>query len=733
MYRVYLNDKFFFGTGIYSRPHYDIVEPVIEYGRNAIGSFNFTVYRGHPLFNNIKELKSYMEVKKEDKTIFRGRVLTIQSGFYNEKNVVCESCFGYLLDSVQRPFNFTGNYNRKSPEAIFRYFIVEHNTQMALHSNTTLLPDMIKQFKPGVVTVASTESDGLFTCAESDYLSTWECLQEKLVSELGGFFNLRYEEDGNYIDYFPSSINTKYSTITFGKNLIDIKKTENSDEIATIIIPIGGEFNGKKVTIADLPMDTISPDICKKDDYVYSKKGIEKYGRIVKIVEFEDEVNPLFLKSAAEKYLASSLDTIESIELTAADLSAVNADIKSFEIGQSVVVASIPHGISSREFEITKLEINLMQPSQNRLVLGSEVEKISSQRSSGSVTVKGSFYGTNALEEAKKYTDSQVVGLGKSIHDGDERLQTEINSVNSDLTAHKQNCTEQLNAQADQIADKANKVHTHTKSEITDFPQSLPASDVSAWAKAATKPKYTASEVGALPSSTKYAASTEKGGAATMAVGDKNGNDISETYYRKRGGTIGGNTELTQTVVHNQNTIPLIIRRGNTGYGSLGVRAEIGDGSAEGTKTLGYLQWGAEGNFSVRNSSNESMLTITTGGRLVVNNIKTKSGLLLADVSNTNSSEPLTVEIAGLTDKFTSLKVDAVLSNTDGNTHQASFILPVGYVAEGNTYMHSCRGYATKTVFFDSCIYCTLSGAALSFKQLVPGGGYVSSVKIFSL
>lgn len=56
MYRVYLNDTFFFGTGIYSRPHYDIVEPVIEYGRNAIGSFNFTVYRGHPLFNNIKEL-----------------------------------------------------------------------------------------------------------------------------------------------------------------------------------------------------------------------------------------------------------------------------------------------------------------------------------------------------------------------------------------------------------------------------------------------------------------------------------------------------------------------------------------------------------------------------------------------------------------------------------------------------------------------------------------------------
>ena len=40
--------------------------------------------------------------------------------------------------------------------------------------------------------------------------------------------------------------------------------------------------------------------------------------------------------------------------------------------------------------------------------------------------------------------------------------------------------------------------HSHTKSEITDFPTSLPASDVSAWAKAATKPAYTADEVGAI-------------------------------------------------------------------------------------------------------------------------------------------------------------------------------------------------------------------------------------------
>lgn len=56
-------------------------------------------------------------------------------------------------------------------------------------------------------------------------------------------------------------------------------------------------------------------------------------------------------------------------------------------------------------------------------------------------------------------------------------------------------------ANANAIGGKAPVQHTHAKSQITDFPASLPASDVSAWAKASTKPTYTASEVGAAPTS----------------------------------------------------------------------------------------------------------------------------------------------------------------------------------------------------------------------------------------
>ncbi len=51
----------------------------------------------------------------------------------------------------------------------------------------------------------------------------------------------------------------------------------------------------------------------------------------------------------------------------------------------------------------------------------------------------------------------------------------------------------------DKPSNLAPAAHRHSKSDITDFPSSLPASDVYSWAKASSKPSYTAGEVGALP------------------------------------------------------------------------------------------------------------------------------------------------------------------------------------------------------------------------------------------
>lgn len=50
------------------------------------------------------------------------------------------------------------------------------------------------------------------------------------------------------------------------------------------------------------------------------------------------------------------------------------------------------------------------------------------------------------------------------------------------------------------LIEAAPSSHTHTRSQITDFPSSMPASDVYAWAKASSKPSYSWSEITGRPS-----------------------------------------------------------------------------------------------------------------------------------------------------------------------------------------------------------------------------------------
>lgn len=94
--------------------------------------------------------------------------------------------------------------------------------------------------------------------------------------------------------------------------------------------------------------------------------------------------------------------------------------------------------------------------------------------------------------------------------------------------------------------------HTHKVSEISDFPTSMPASDVPAWAKAASKPSYTASEVGASPSNHNhagvyqpagsYAASSHKHGATDITP-DSTHRFVTDT--EKRPGTV----RLRETII----------------------------------------------------------------------------------------------------------------------------------------------------------------------------------------
>lgn len=77
---------------------------------------------------------------------------------------------------------------------------------------------------------------------------------------------------------------------------------------------------------------------------------------------------------------------------------------------------------------------------------------------------------------------------------------TSLAQLQAAVTKCQSKIAEALKAASDAITEvsnaKADKSHKHKKADISDFPSSMPASDVYAWAKASTKPSYTKSEVG---------------------------------------------------------------------------------------------------------------------------------------------------------------------------------------------------------------------------------------------
>ena len=81
--------------------------------------------------------------------------------------------------------------------------------------------------------------------------------------------------------------------------------------------------------------------------------------------------------------------------------------------------------------------------------------------------------------------------------------------------------------------------------DLSNKPTSLPASDVSAWAKASTKPSYTKAEVG-LGNVDNTADSQKSVKYATSATNDSDGNAINTTYLKTTGGNITGNLTLYQ-------------------------------------------------------------------------------------------------------------------------------------------------------------------------------------------
>lgn len=178
------------------------------------------------------------------------------------------------------------------------------------------------------------------------------------------------------------------------------------------------------------------------------------------------------------------------------------------------------------------------------------------------------------------------------------------------------------------LSGKANSSHTHTKSQITDFPTSMPASDVYSWAKASSKPSYSASEVGAVPTSR-----TVNGKALssniTLSAGDVGAAASSHSHNYAGSSSAGGSANWANGSNYSYNDKPITTAGTGAAYTASvnGLTLVAGasfvmvphTASTTTTPTLNVNSLGAK-NIRMRlSSSTSSTITLISAGFLAAN------------------------------------------------------------------------------------------------------------------
>lgn len=121
----------------------------------------------------------------------------------------------------------------------------------------------------------------------------------------------------------------------------------------------------------------------------------------------------------------------------------------------------------------------------------------------------------------------------------DSKIKEEIQTIKMQVTSGLQtDWNETDSSSLSYLKNRPNEFkpseHKHTVSDISNFPVSMPASDVSSWAKQSEKPSYSKSEIGLsnVINEKQYCESNPQP-SVDKAIKDENGNVIVSTYATK--------------------------------------------------------------------------------------------------------------------------------------------------------------------------------------------------------
>lgn len=340
-------------------------DPSVKLAVSKAGEMSFTMDAEHPYLSNLRRMSGLVELLDGTFPIYRGRITSDIKDFYGAHKIETEGIMAVLNDSIIPPFNFPGDFEGDNAykaaaasgnvvEFFFRWILSQHNAQVTAE----------QQIKPGVVTVS--DPNNYITRSSEEYATAMTTISDKLLkSSLGGNLLIRYEDDGNYLDYYDALPLTNTQTVKFAENLLDLSSETDGADIYTAILPEGKDG----LTIGNLPDGDLTDDLVKSGKIIYSKSGVATYGRITRHIKWDDVTVDTNLRTKAKAALADNgLSMPETITCKAVDLG-WQEGIQNFRVGRMTALVSTPHGYSA-SYPLMELEPDILDPGNTRITLG---------------------------------------------------------------------------------------------------------------------------------------------------------------------------------------------------------------------------------------------------------------------------------------------------------------------------------------------------------------------------
>lgn len=220
MYKVYYGETCIYND-LFPLKEYKLIDPTLTLEANNAGSLSFGLPITNVGYNEITAMVPDFRVMIGDETIFEGRAITEDADFNNTRNVVCEGALAYLNDTCQPQ----KEYHNVSIETFIEGILSEHNSKV----------DDKKKIYKGNITVTDPMANSYrYTQFEKSLESI-----NTIIETYGGYMRIRYQNGRRYLDYFNDCPSTSSQNIEFGVNLLDLTKSFDSTEMATVILPLG--------------------------------------------------------------------------------------------------------------------------------------------------------------------------------------------------------------------------------------------------------------------------------------------------------------------------------------------------------------------------------------------------------------------------------------------------------------------------------------------------------------